>query len=285
MDLPVSSAQRAANRRREIVASAYYELGLFVDGPIENRLGLHSMQSQRLTLDLGYGLTRWLAPSVAMPFVWNTLDAQIGDRREARSVFGLGDASLLLKLTIVGARAYAPGDLRVWVAPGVEVPTGSYTVEDDFGRLPPQAQPGSGSWDVLAAAFASIGLTGEAGRLLLLNSVVVKLPTENPEGLRAGHTLELASLAQLSLSEALSLRLGPVLRIAASDRVRPPGAPTRAVDNSGGRVLLGRLGMAWAFVPDAALGLDVQTPIVRDVNGEQLHSVVTATLGLIIGWQ
>jgi len=277
MDLPLSATQRAGSRQGELVGSLSYELALADDGLQTARLRVDRMHSHRVTLDLGYGVTSWLTPNVALPVQTKLIDERIGGSEETRSTFGLGDAVLLVKLTVVGAAAYAPGKLRLWLAPGVKLPTGSYRHSDDFGRIAPPAQPGTGSVDAIAAAFASVGLTGEGSAWLLLSQAVLRLTTANDEGYRFGHTLDASALVQVAALDWLALRAGPALHGAGRDR-----AGDIAIVDSGGWTLGARWGAALSLAEQMSLALDLELPVLRDVHGEQLDPVINGSLGLLI---
>jgi hypothetical protein len=274
MDLPLSATQRAGSREGELVIGAAYEYALSRDGMISELLEVKRVHSHRLGLDVGYGVTDWLTPNLTLPVGFKLAEERIGSSDETRSTAGLGDALLLAKVTLIGARTFAPGALRVWLAPGVKMPTGTSTKDDEFGRIPPPAQLGTGSWDGLASAFASIGLTGEGGKLLLLAQLTARITTENPESYRFGHTLDAALALQGPVSEAFALRAGPSLAWAARDELEDI-----PIGNSGGLTLAARGGVAWAFAEEMSLGLDLEVPVIRAVNGDQLDPVIRGSLG------
>ena len=279
MDLPLSSTQRTGSRAGELVAGVAYEYALSRDGIVSELLEVKRVHTHRLALDVGYGATAWLTPNLTLPFAAKLTEERIGSMDETRSTFGLGDMLALIKVTLVGADEYAPGALRLWLAPGVKLPTGPYRADDEFGRIPPPAQLGTGSWDALASAFASIGLTGEDGKLLLLGQLTARLTTANPEQYRFGHTFDAGLALQGPVSEAFALRAGPALAWAARDEYQEI-----PVGNSGGLTLAGRGGVAWAFAQDMSLGLDLEVPVLRAVNGDQLDPVFRGSLGWLVGW-
>lgn len=279
MDLPLSATQRAASRGGELVAGLAYEYALSKDGITTELLEVARVHTHRLALDAGYGVTSWLTPNLTLPIGAKLTEERIGSSEETRSTFGIGDVLVFVKLTLLGAEAYAPGALRLWLAPGLKLATGEYRKNDEFGRIPPPAQLGTGSWDALAAAFASIGLTGEVGELLLLAQTSLRLTTENPERYRFGHTLDASVALQGPLSEAFAVRGGPALAWAARDQFEGID-----VANSGGLTLGIRGGAAWAFAQDMSLALELELPVVRAVNGDQLDPVFRGSLGWLVAW-
>lgn len=109
------------------------------------------MEVTGLVSVLGYGVTRDFALFGMLPYIDKRLDMQMGGQDIARSKQGLGDLTLLGRYT---AYEYnAPGRaFRIAPFLGVKAPTGEDNDRDGFGRLPPQVQPGSGSWDALGGA-------------------------------------------------------------------------------------------------------------------------------------
>ncbi|HMI92278.1 MAG TPA: hypothetical protein VK509_12970, partial [Polyangiales bacterium] len=208
-----------------------------------------------------------------------SIDQRIADRSETRSLLSASDTTLLIKLAVVGAGALAPGALRVTVAPGVKLPTGAYRQRDEFGRLPPPTQIGTGTFDAVLMLLAAFGLDGEAGRWLLLGSALGRYAAENSEGYRAGHSLELASVVQLQLPELapFALRLGPWLRLTAPDEQNDV-----ELGASGNTLLGARAGALCTLSEQLALGLELLLPIYKDLRGEQLEPIATASLGVLL---
>lgn len=103
---------------------------------------------------LGYGVTSDLALFGVLPYVDNKLELTAGGQRVARAASGFGDLSLFGRHTVV--RRDDPGrTVRIAPFAGVKAPTGDDDKRDALGRLPPDVQPGSGSWDAFAGVVAT----------------------------------------------------------------------------------------------------------------------------------
>jgi hypothetical protein len=277
LDLPLSGSERGGNAAGELVAGLSYEYDLLAGGRVEDGFGAETIHSQRVVLDVGYGLCSWLTPSVTTSFTVRTLQIRIGGARETRSVHGLGDTTVLVKAALLGAGALAPGEPRLWLAPGLKLPTGPFSQEDRFGPIPPPTQVGTGSFDPVGAVFFSVGLAGEASRALLLATAVGRFVTENPDGYRAGHSLELATLVQLTHVSPVSLRAGPLLRITAPDR---QGAIELSA--SGSTLLGARAGAVYSASDSLGFSLELLLPVHKDLRGSQLDPLFTVALGVLV---
>lgn len=276
LDVPLAGTERAANREGQVMAGVAYELGLSHDGFTEQGFGITRADTHTLTVDASYGITNWLTAGFAVPLMYKRYAALVDGESVSRDVFGVGDALVLAKFAWIGNGAFAPGALRLWVAPGVKLPTGPYQTDDDYGRLPAAAQLGSGSFDGVGAAFASIGLDGEGSKALLLASVVGRFTTENSEGFRAGHSIESTIYVTSSHIEHWGLRIGPQLRIGAR-------ASQNEVElaNTGAIRLGGRAGAAYSLSENTSLTADIQVPIYGRVHGDQLDPLLAAGIGLL----
>lgn len=99
---------------------------------------------------LAYGMTRNLALFVGVPLIEHSslnLNNNQG-RRISRGSNGFGDMQAVGRYTLLESD-WAGGTFRLQPLAGLDLATGSYTRSDQFGRLPPRLQPGSGTWDPL----------------------------------------------------------------------------------------------------------------------------------------
>jgi len=99
-----------------------------------------------LTLGAHYGLRYDLQLSAIVPYVRRTLTLDDPTGPDRVSSEGMGDAAIIAKW-----RVYRWDDvgkaLNFAVLAGLELPTGSDGERDRGSALPPELQPGSGSWD------------------------------------------------------------------------------------------------------------------------------------------
>ena len=277
LDLPLAATQRGGNRDRELLLAAFYEYDRLANGRIADGFGTAAITSHRLVLTAAYGVTSWLTPELSAALAARAIDQRIGGEEHSRSVVSVSDTTLLLKLAPVGYDALAPGALRLTVAPGIKLPTGRYRQSDEYGRIPPPTQIGTGAVDLVLALFGAFGLDGEAGTWLLLSSAAGRYGTENGEGYRPGHSLDLASAVQLSAFAPVTLRLGPFLRLTAADE--QDGVELAA---SGGTVLGLRAGASYSLSDQLAFSLDLQVPLYRQLEGAQLDPIVTGSAGVLL---
>src|SRR3954468_5582759 len=102
---------------------------------------------------------------------------------EANSVVGLGDMSLLGKVSFVAS------EIEMAVLVGVKVPTGVTDREDNEGNpLEPDHQPGTGSWDPLLG-FAAME---QFERFSIGGSLFYRYTTEGRREFRPGQQLTVA---------------------------------------------------------------------------------------------
>jgi len=104
---------------------------------------------------LGYGATSDLAVFGLLPYLDKALDLTTpGGQRVTRDTNGIGDARVFGRYTVF--QDDVPGrTFRIAPFAGVETPTGDDDDRDNFGRLPPTLQLGSGSWDPFFGVVAT----------------------------------------------------------------------------------------------------------------------------------
>jgi hypothetical protein len=104
---------------------------------------------------LGYGATSDLAVFGMLPYLDKALDLTTPDgQRVTRDTNGIGDARVFGRYTAF--QDDVPGrTFRIAPFAGVETPTGDDDDRDNFGRLPPTLQLGSGSWDPFFGVVAT----------------------------------------------------------------------------------------------------------------------------------
>ena len=104
------------------------------------------MEVSGLMTMLGYGVTRDFAVFGVLPYFDKRLEMNMGGSNATRSRTGFGDVMLMGRHTVFEDNG---PEYTFRIAPflGVKAPTGSDHATDSLGRLPPQLQLGSGSWD------------------------------------------------------------------------------------------------------------------------------------------
>jgi hypothetical protein len=239
------------------------------------------MEVTGLVSVLGYGVTRDLALFGMLPWFDKRLDMRMGGQDLTRSEQGLGDLTVLARYT-----AYqhdAPGrTLRIAPFLGVKAPTGEDDARDGLGRLPPPAQPGSGSWDVLGGVV----LTWQTLDFQVDSQLSYKANRE-ANGFEAGDVAALDASLQYrlwprSLGGGVPAFLYGVLEAnlvhAAKDRVGGADDP-----NSGGTSLFITPGLQFVtrkWIVEAG----VQLPVSQNLHGTALERDYTITGGFRINF-
>ena len=239
------------------------------------------MEVTGLVSVLGYGLSRDLALFGMLPYLDKRLDMEMSGQDITRSKQGFGDLTLLGRYT---AYEYnAPGrTLRIAPFLGVKAPTGDDTARDRLGRLPPQVQPGSGSWDALVGAV----LTWQTLDFQIDSQVSYKANRE-ANGFEAGDVAAIDASLQYrlwprSLGAGVPAFFYGVLEAnlvhAAKDRSGGVDDP-----NSGGTTLFITPGLQYVtrkWIVEAG----VQVPVIQNLHGTALESEYVLTAGFRINF-
>lgn len=239
------------------------------------------MEVSGLVSVLGYGVTRDFALFGMLPYFDKRLDIRMGGQDITRSKQGLGDLTVLGRYT-----AYqhdAPGrTLRITPFLGVKVPTGDDDTHDRLGRLPPQLQPGSGSWDALVGAV----LTWQTLDFQIDSQLSYKANRE-ANGFEAGDVAALDASLQYrlwprSLGGGVPAFLYGMLEAnlvhSAKDRIGGVDDP-----NSGGTTLFITPGLQYVtkkWIAEAG----VQVPVIQHLHGTALESDYVLTAGVRINF-
>lgn len=110
--------------------------------------------SRAIASVLGYGVSGKFAVFSVLPYLDNELQITTGGQRVTRSTSGFGDLTVLGRYTVV--QRDRPGrNFRVAPFLGIKAPTGEDDATDPLGRLPPNVQVGSGSWDPFVGVVAT----------------------------------------------------------------------------------------------------------------------------------
>lgn len=230
---------------------------------------------------LGYGVTSDFALFGMLPWFDKRLDMSMGGQNITRQKSGVGDLTLLGRYT---AYQYdAPGrTLRIAPFLGVKAPTGEDNARDGFDRLPPQVQPGSGSWDVLGGAV----LTYQTLNFQIDGQVSYKANRE-ANGFQAGDVAELDGSLQYrlwpsGLGSGVPAFLYGVLEANLIHSAKNDSGGI-ADPNSGGTTLFITPGLQYItrrWIVEAG----VQIPVVQDLNGTVLKNNYVFTTGFRINF-
>ena len=145
---------------------------------------MHSIDRlSNTSIFLAYGMTDDLTLSARLPYVdrQNIREGELEDgepeSHDHGDSRGRGDLVVVGQYRVLAGRA-----LQVSLLGGFKAPTGKTNVKDDGVRLETEFQPGTGSWDWLFGASASVSF----GRLGWHGSVLYDLTTEGDQDTEIG---------------------------------------------------------------------------------------------------
>lgn len=230
---------------------------------------------------LGYGVTRDFALFGMLPYLDKRLDMSMGGMDVSRSRQGLGDLTLLGRYTAYEANG--PGrTFRIAPFFGVKAPTGEDNARDGSAHLPPQVQPGSGSWDMLSGAVATYQTLD-----FQIDSQVSYKANHEANGFQAGNVLEIdGSLQYRLLPQSLGVGtptfLYGVMEFnllhADNDRVGGVDDP-----NSGGTTLFLSPGLQYV-TKKWIVESGIQIPVSQRLNGIALKNNYVFTTGFRVNF-
>ena len=216
-------------------------------------------------------------------------DTRLGEFTTKSS--GFGDTTLG---AIIGLDDGSNAHRQINLGLAVSVPTGSNTQTDTVLtpmnttpelRLPYPMQLGSGTWDAKPSLtgrtrFGRWSVGGQA-------SAVVRLGT-NKEGYQLGNKAE--GTAWLAFEPAPSFSVSGRMRAQSQGKIDGIDAAITAPvqtadpDNQGGEIIEALVGVNYAFSKGALKGTrfaaEAGLPLYRDLNGPQLETDMTLTLGV-----
>jgi hypothetical protein len=227
------------------------------------------------SLSLAYGVTDDLTLSARLPYVdrQNIRAGEIEDgepeAHDHGDSKGVGDLSVLAQYRFFSSQA-----VHASVIGGIKAPTGKTDVKDDGEKLETEFQPGTGSWDWLFGASASIN----PGRLGLHGNVLYNLTTEGSQNTEIGNAFfyNLGVVYSLSSGEGQAhhghdhshLKWDVMLELNGEYRQKNE-IDGEKEDNSGGDVIFLSPGIRVSSSDKWSLFLAVGKSIYDDFNGTQ----------------
>jgi hypothetical protein len=171
--------------------------------------------------------------------------------------FGLGDAEFRLKW-FVARDPKLGADWLIAVTGGVKFPTGAFHRDADGELLPMEAQPGTGSWDLLFAPSLSVFV----GQTSFYGMVQGTLPVATRPELSPGPGLLGTFAGQYQFWEFLALRAVVDVRLE-----RPTHENGQEDPNSGGALLMAGPDLLVSPLADLTFGLGFRLPVVQALRG------------------
>lgn len=191
----------------------------------------------------------------SVPFVYR----EARDASLAQSdAWGLGDIELRGKWFAYRDRAFAPRILVALVG-GLKLPTAPWQKDPDGERAPLEAQPGTGSLDLLLGPAIAV-FAGDVSAALSaqwFQPITTRAPLEPGSSLRGSLALQHQTLAWLALR---ALSEGRWDRPAYEDGERDP--------NSGGWVLFAGGDVLVSPAEDVSIAVGARAPVLEQLEGE-----------------
>ena len=244
---------------------------------------LDDNQRERITkssiLRLSYALTNRFSLTAILPYVWQeqTVRSVVGSNRQAAN--GIGDFVLLGQYSLIQSR-----NNQLIVAAGPKFPTGSTSKRgNEFDiLLPPDLQPGTGSWDGIGAiSYVRSGFSRPTLSLISLVSYRYSFEVGRYDGqqkYRFGNELA------INIGASDSFNLGKhVIKPSLQYRFRH----TQKDENNGSE--FPNTGGSWMYLvpavniqlsPSLQVHSNVEIPIHANVVGTQLITSFKGNIGL-----
>ncbi|NOU58563.1 transporter [Marinifilum caeruleilacunae] len=230
-------------------------------------------------LRISYPLSKkWTITSI-LPYVWQeqTVFSSVGNTKQSAN--GIGDIVLLGQYTLHNSKKH-----QVLLAAGPKFPTGTvYKRDSEFGLLlPPDLQPGTGSWDGIGAlSYSHFGLFRPTLSLHSLLSYRYSFEVGRYNGgqeYRFGNE----TIVNLGLSDSFVIG-NKILNAGLQYKLRH----TQQDENNGSN--FPNTGGTWMYLvpnldlqvsPKVKLHANFEMPIHTDVTGTQLVTSYRANIGL-----
>jgi hypothetical protein len=212
---------------------------------------------------------RWFLVALA-PFVSRSvMDSSLAEHE----LTSAGDVEVRAKGFFYKDRTLAPRLLLAGIA-GLKFPTAPWRRDQDGERLPFEAQPGTGSWDVLLGLSAATFRGDWSGYA----SAHAAMPFATREPFEPGATLRATLAVQYQLAPWIALR--PALDARADAITRESG---REEPNSGGFIAFGGGDVLVSPFTDWTLTAGVRAPFWNALRGEH-HEGLVGSAGIAADW-
>ncbi len=237
-----------------------------VSDPLDRRLS-----ERTVALGVHYGLRYDVQLSAILPWVDRRLtrDDPAGPDRFTAS--GPGDFAFVAKWRVkrwddVGTAT------NLAIMAGLETPTGEDGERSNGARLPPELQPGSGSWDPSLGA----AITHEPGRWRFNAAALYQRNGKGGQDFKAGDEF----FAELAAGNRFWLEPypGPFMRFDVLMRYRHQARASiggSSQSSTGGDVLTAGATLAFRPRPTLDFQIFIEVPVWQDVNGTQLEEDVS----------
>ena len=226
---------------------------------------------------VAYGATADLALFGVLPVTFRQLETPAG----TRDTRGIGDARITARYTVYRQDAIGK-TTRIAPFIGVKVPTGDNARTDAIGLLPPNLQPGSGSWDFfggIIVTFASVARNFDFQASYRANTGAGGI--KRGDVARADASFQYRLLPRKLSSDDKGYLFGVIeANLVHADRMRVNGLENQ---DTGGTSLFLVPGLQYAALRwIAEIGL--QIPVVQDLNGSAIGKDFNLLAGIRVNF-
>jgi hypothetical protein len=232
---------------------------------------IHINQHRRKTehqfiAGVDYGVHREVTLTALIPYIYKTIHSHSNGRSQTSYSSGLGDVALAVKYRPVRILWHRSA-FNIAGLVGVELPTGRVNKEERGRNISPDEQPGSGSFDPLAALLTTLSIN----RFRMDTQLRYKWNTEGSRDYDRGDVF----ISQLALKYRFLHKKypGPSASVSASFRYRYESNSrqnSRSVNNEGSDVFSILIGFGSHILPELDFGMTVNVPIYQRYRGTQL---------------
>jgi len=219
------------------------------------------VKEQRLALGASWSPTDWLTGAMTVPVAWRRVQYANLARDDT---FDLGDVDVRLRVVAFRDRAFDPDHMLAVVA-GTELATTVTLTDGQGNELPPDAHPGTGSWD----PFLGVSYSFLRERFSFFSSLTGWFYAEGIGGLQNGPSLLGTVVGQWQPDRAWGLRLGADLRFQGAPKLRGD-----ELDEGAGTVVWASPGVVFSPETDLVLSGTVRVPVVQALEGAHREGVV-----------
>lgn len=244
---------------------------------------LEENQRQRnihsLLLEGNYGITPGLSVTSLLSYIYQSRFIRRFGSINRTKISGAGDAVFLLKYKLFQADTLLPFTMSAGAGP--KIPTGKSGKKNKRGfLLPPDLQPGTGSWDGIGWLHLFFPRTGNS-KFSFQSSAIYRYTGVNPN-YQGSNEYAFGNELQLIAGFNRMFLIGNTIlepftagryRVTQPDRINDFSLP-----NTGGKWIYWRSGITLHFDQSTYLQLSYDMPVYRNLTGTQLTTSNYATV-------
>lgn len=231
-------------------------------------------------LEANYGISQRFSVSALFTFINQSRNiSTYGNLSSNLNTSGLSDGVFLLKYNIIPLSII--DQLELTIGAGVKLPIGRSTLRSDGILIPADMQPGTGSWDGILWGYASKGFVPVIPLNVFLNVSYRANGANNRfgESFQQGYSFG----NELFINLGAGYRTDTFLDFTVMFRYRNTSHDTfdgAEVPNTSGNWLYLVPGINGKLSDNFTARLGAQVPLYRNLNGTQLTTSYTASIGL-----